>query len=666
MLRLIRRMSFTTKLIALASCVLGVLIVVDYVTLLELPGRVAEDSVEIALREDVQALNFTFRADRLDLVAATGEFVKRADVARAVRAKDEAALRRLIDESSIGDDVDFRFIRAQAIDGSGLGAITSSFVFPATEGEQAPVVFFRPVTDDVLDRAAAQAGGDVSFALELDDKFVARSAGFSRELGPAEIEAPLDLDQASMEPVRVDGDNVHLYSRPLTSDSDFTLYALSTPELEAVALSDIRSDVRSAIAGMAVATTIGFLILVVATSRTVRGFARRVRTLADGDYGSRFAVRGNDAFADLASSVNRLSEELAERVGQLEDTADGFRRMLETLDEGICVWSADGTVQFWNRGAEQLTGLARERALPDDTLVSFLHAERAPGTRRVTLPIRRSGGGLVVDLVVTAMPDGGIVQTFRDTTMVDKLQQTQRNFMATAAHELRTPITTILGFADSLTNPDLELTDRQRAEFLTIVREQSHHLQEIADAFFTNHQLANERVEVSIRDTNLELVVEDVLDHVRRDMPERESDVDAIGVDVEPRTMVLADRQALAGVVGILVENALKYGEAPISIVAERKGGTISLCVRDEGPGIDPYHQARIFDPFYRIDVDMRSGVGGAGLGLFTARKLIEAMHGIVRVQSTPGAGTTFAVELPASPGGAKSPADDSPLRLVG
>jgi signal transduction histidine kinase len=125
--------------------------------------------------------------------------------------------------------------------------------------------------------------------------------------------------------------------------------------------------------------------------------------------------------------------------------------------------------------------------------------------------------------------------------------------------------------------------------------------------------------------------------------------------------------------VSTLLDNAMKYGSAPISVAGERTGGTIALLVHDDGVGIDPYHQTRVFDPFYRIDVNMRSGVGGAGLGLFSARKLVEAMRGMIRVRSGGGgAGTTFVVELPAAPAkrdGASDESDDDGsgpnLRLV-
>ncbi len=669
MLALIRRASFTARLLALAVGVLVALVLINYVALLELPGRVASDSVEIALRENVQSLNATFAEERVLLRDQTESLVNGSRDARiAILEKDGDRLQQLVQEQ-LGDDVRFKFVSVNEIKNSGIGVIYVPLTIQGQD-QNGDVVFYRLVEDSLLDRAAASIDEQAAFAVELNGEFAARSSTFPTSISPGDANSSVDPGVAELAEVRVDGEKLHLYSRAVTADPSYRLHALSTRTLEREALADIRGDVRTAIAGMTFAMLAAFLLLVFFTSRTVRSFATRVRALAEGDYGTRLAVRGSDAFAELASSVNRLSEQLSLQVGQLEETASAFSRTLETLEEGICVWNADGELSYWNRGAEQLTGLARERATLDDPVLAFLHAERAPGTRRVTLPVRRSGGGLVVDLVVTAMPGGGIVQTFRDTTMVDMLQQTQRNFMATAAHELRTPITTILGFADTLVNPELELTQRQRDEFITIIREHAHQMQEIADAFFTNHQLANERVEVSIVAAMVEGVVEDALERVRLSMPERAEDVAKVTIDVSPRVAVLADRRALVGVVGVLVENALKYGSPPITIAAERKGGTVTVLVRDEGPGIESHHHARLFDPFYRIDVDMRGGVGGAGLGLFTARKLVEAMHGAIRVRSMPGRGSTFVVELPAAPvesgSDDESDGDNRSLRLVG
>jgi signal transduction histidine kinase len=662
----LQRASFTTRLVAMSAAILVVLVVIDYVALLEVPSRIARDTVEIALREHVQTLNSTFRDERDRLEEQVDPLVNDRDVRRMIFRNDRDALERIVAER-MGPDVEFQ-IRT---DGdtepfTGIGPIAVPRAIRGASSA-ADIVFYRQVDDEVLDQATSSSDNAAPFALEHDGGFIATSETFPASITPAEAGGPLEVDRAVMRDVTVDGERLHLYSRALTSDASYQLHALSTPSLEQEALAEIRRDVQTAIGGMTLATIIAFLLYIYITNSTVRGIASRVGALADGDYGTRLPVRGSDGFAMLTSSVNRLSEQLAVQVGQLEETAQAFGRTLETLEEGICVWDETGEVAYWNRGAEQLTGLARERADAADPVIGFLRAERAPGTRRVTLPVRRAGGGLVVDLVVTAMPGGGVLQTFRDTTMADLLQQTQRNFMATAAHELRTPITTILGFADTLVNPELELTERQRTEFVSIIRDHASQLQQIADAFFTNHQLANERVEVSIAPARLDRVVEDAVDRIGRAMPAHAEMLDGIELSIAPELAVLADRRALVGVVSVLLENAVKYGEAPLSVVGEHVGGTVTLLVRDHGPGIESHHHARLFDPFYRVDVDMRSGVGGAGLGLFTARKLVEAMHGSIRVLSAPGAGTTFVVDLPAAPLDERGDTDEAGrLRLVG
>lgn len=671
MVRIFHRASFTIRLAAIAVAVLVALVVVDYLALLEVPRRIARDTVEIALRENVQSLNATFREDRAQLKEHVDDLVNSRTARVALLDGDSDT----VSQQLAAYDPDIRYEVRDPVDHSivtGAGPISYSIRIQGRD-RAAQVTFYKPVDNGVLERASDATGNEAPFALERDGRFIATSDTFPKSIDPDQVGGPVDRDLARLQDLTVDGMDLHVYSRSLTSDPSYQLHALSTNALEKDALSEIDRDVRAAIGAMTIATVLAFLLLIFFTNRTVRAFAGRVRSLADGDYGTRMRVRGNDGFAMLASSVNRLSEQLALQVGQLEDTAQAFGRTLETLDEGICVWDDEGNVQYWNRGAEQLTGLARERVDVRDPVIQFLRAEQLPGTRRVTLPVGRGRGGLVVDLVVTAMPGGGILQTFRDTTMADLLQQTQRNFMATAAHELRTPITTILGFSDTLVNPELELTERQRTEFISIIRDHAYQLQQISDAFFTNHQLANERVEVSIVPARVDALVEDALRRVKVALPERADELEHVIVDIPDETLVLADRRALIGVVAVLVENALKYGEPPIAIGTERVGGTVTISVSDQGPGIDATHHARVFDPFYRVDVDMRSGVGGAGLGLFTARKLVEAMHGTIRVLSAPGAGATFVVELPVGPlefgegDDDRDGADGPPgLRLVG
>lgn len=645
MLRFLNRFSFTARLFFASVAIAVVLLTIDYVVMIRLPAQVAADSVEVALRENAQAFNTAIIEERQELEESLNTFVRDPQVAKAIRSEDTSRVEQLLSEQDF-DDIHVAFIDRGELDGTGYGAVAVMRSI-GLESKRA-IVFYREITNEMLDRAAADSGDKVSFAVEREGDFVARSANYSRSLTPEITNLGADKSATNLIEVKIKGQRRHIFTRRLTQDSSYQVSTLSSRKLEEDAVFDARSDIRSALIAMTGATLIGLTLIILFTSRFVRRFAGRVRSLADGNYSERLQVHGSDGFADLAFSVNSLSSELEKKMSELKDSAYTFKRTLENLDEGICTWNSEGEITYWNRGAEQITAIQREHINHEDPVIVFLKAERAPGSRHVVLPARRGGSnGVVVDLNVTTLQDGNVLQTFRDTSMADALQQTQRDFMATAAHQLRTPITTILGFSDTLTNAGLDLSDTQRAEFLNIIHEQSHLLQDLAEAFFTNHQLANERVEVTLTPTKVMEAVTLATERAKSVMGELASNIDDVTIKVSDTLVVMADLRALTGVIFILLENALKYGSYPISITAESSGGTVALIVQDEGEGIESFHQARIFDPFYRIDVDMRSGVGGAGLGLFSARKLVEAMRGTINVRSVPGKGSAFIVELP-------------------
>ncbi|MCW2949950.1 MAG: multi-sensor signal transduction histidine kinase, partial [Thermoleophilia bacterium] len=420
------RTSFTVRLLVVASIITLGLMAVDYVTLLKLPERVARDSVNVALRENTAAFNSALADQREVLREATTPLFVRRDFQHAVRVGNVPAIQAMLTAPQLRG-VQARIVETSNTINDNYGVVYIAEPFNFHTGART-VVFFRNLDTSVLDTAVTDTGNMVEFAVERDGEFIARSHGFARDIEPADVNAGVDPTVGgSLADVTTRGRDLHVFSRRLGRDSAYQLHALSTPALESNALSGTRDDVRTAVVAMTVATILGSVLIAFFAGRTVRSFASRVRELASGNYRRKLPVHGNDGFADLADSVNRLSSELDDRVTQLEETAAAFRRTLETLDDAICTWNRNGEIDYWNRGAEQLTGIARERASLDDPIVAFLAAERTPGVRRITLPVRRTGGGLTVDLVVTSMPDGGVLQTFRDTSMVDALQRTQRN-----------------------------------------------------------------------------------------------------------------------------------------------------------------------------------------------------------------------------------------------
>lgn len=641
------RLSFGARLV-IASIVAALTpLAIAFVVLIELPARVADDSVKLELRETTGEVLSIMTEERTELRAELLRRVEDPAVESAILARDAVRLQAELADFRTGLEVVFP---RRSRDDLGAGPLSASVT--AFEGDRSQTaVVFRRIDDAVLAEINSRTEGGVVFAVSDGGDLLGTSPGFPEGVRIERLlrGGPSASGNAPVRVVDLEGTEHHVYIRSLSAFGEAYIVSLSTPQLEQAALAGPRSDVLRALGVLLLASGIFALLGSYAFNRALRRFADRANALARGNYDARLPVFGSDAFADLSVAFNSLAGELQERESELVAAARRFERTLETIDEGICVWDSEGDVIYWNRGAETLTGVSRTYVDDlDEPALAFLRGQLESGVRRVALPTRRSGGPLFVDLTVTRMPGGGMLQTFRDTTAAEMLLRTQRNFMATAAHELRTPLATILGFADTLANEDLELAPEQRGEFLGLIQGQARHLQRVTDAFFTNHQLAAERVDVALEAVDVAEAVRDGIRRATRVVGEEHREtITGVQVEVADGVYVHADRRALASVVAALVDNACKYGRPPMEIGCAVSGAVVLLKVRDHGGGIEPQHLERIFDPFYRVDVDMRDGVGGPGLGLYTVRKLVEAMHGTVRVESDPLFGTVFTVELP-------------------
>ncbi len=378
--------------------------------------------------------------------------------------------------------------------------------------------------------------------------------------------------------------------------------------------------------------------------RALTRIADTAERMSGGDFEARLEVVGSDAGARVAASLNELAGALQERIGVLESTVDRLDRTLAAIDDGVCTWSRDGALETWNAAAAALTGTSLEAARAGAAVTAALREARVPGRRRALLPIGDGANHLVVDLAVRRTRDGGTLQVFRDAAPALSLEQARSNFLVTAAHELRTPLTTILGFAATLADDELPLTEVDRAVAIQHVLAESERLADVVQSLFDTSLLVRDRIEVSLERVRVADVVEHVVGASHAPMVELVGDVDA--------TEVRADRSALERALAAVLDNAVKYGAPPIQLeVMAADDERIAIVVRDHGGGVPADHLDALFEPFNRLDPEMRSDVGGAGMGLYTARRLLGAMDATVVARCRPRRGrrrgcTEFVIEL--------------------
>jgi signal transduction histidine kinase len=235
-----------------------------------------------------------------------------------------------------------------------------------------------------------------------------------------------------------------------------------------------------------------------------------------------------------------------------------------------------------------------------------------------------------------------------DLTTRRRLETIRRDFVANVSHELKTPLTVIGGFAETLRDPDLSEDDRQR--FLETIEANTRRMQRIVDDLLDLSRYESGTWVPNVASNDLAGVVTDVFTSVHR-----AADAKALSLSFQAPAdarHVDADPTALRQIVANLVENAVRHtADGGVTVRAEASAtGGVTVSVTDSGTGIPIEHLGRIFERFYRVDSGRARGEGGTGLGLAIVRHLVEAHNGAVRAESVVGQGTTITVHFPSKP----------------
>jgi two-component system sensor histidine kinase KdpD len=236
----------------------------------------------------------------------------------------------------------------------------------------------------------------------------------------------------------------------------------------------------------------------------------------------------------------------------------------------------------------------------------------------------------------------------------DRLRAT---LLDSVTHDLRTPLTSIKASVTSLLS-QTTLKPDQRQELLTVIDEESDRLNHLIAEAIEMAQLDAKAVRLDPRPHALAQLLGDVLASVRSRWPDRAVSLVTAKMQSEPLPDAFADEALIAKVLLHLVENAAKYSTpgTPIRVSIERRGAWLEVSVADQGPGVPPKEQERIFDKFYRNPAH-RYRVQGSGMGLPIARAIVEAHGGTLTLNSAPGAGSTFRFTVPCAERAARQPA---------
>jgi PAS domain S-box-containing protein len=329
-------------------------------------------------------------------------------------------------------------------------------------------------------------------------------------------------------------------------------------------------------------------------------------------------------------------------------------RVLEAVGDGVMMVDPQGELRFWNRAAELVTGRSRDDVVgrPADEVLAGWQAvaaeipvsEEAELARPVTLPVEVDGSELWLSFMAVRSPNG-VVYTFRDLTVDRGLEAAKSDFIATLSHELRTPMTAVLGAAKTLLRDDITLSPELRHQLLEMIGAQGTRLTQITEEVLLANRLDRGDLRIDSERVDLSQLVSDAVETMRHDAPDSIS----LSAAANGAAEAIGDRDRIEQVLVNLIDNAVKYspdgGEVVVSTVPA--AASVRVEVADQGIGIPPAEQEAVFEKFYRVDPQHRAAPSGTGLGLYICRELVQRMGGTIGVRSRSGGGSTFWFQLP-------------------
>ena len=365
----------------------------------------------------------------------------------------------------------------------------------------------------------------------------------------------------------------------------------------------------------------------------------------------------------LATAMDRSRDEQALRKSEARNAA-----ILETALDGIITVDHMGRIVEFNPAAEKTFGFARAEVLemPFHALVPAAQDISSPKLRERTEQSARHANGSrpTVEMAVTRIPVEGLplftahlrdigARKLTEAALHQAKEEAERanaaksEFLSRMSHELRTPLNAILGFGQLLQMQQLPPAQNDRIGHIVTA---GRHLLSLINEVLDIARIEAGRVELSLEPVRLSEALGEALDLIRPLAAQANVKLHTMGEDHPLHgEHVMADRQRFKQVLLNLLSNAVKYnregGDVRLKCVGQ-DGDRLRVCIEDTGQGIPPENMSRLFVAFDRLGAE-NSTVQGTGLGLALTKRLIEAMGGTVGVQSTPGQGTTFWIELP-------------------
>lgn len=394
-------------------------------------------------------------------------------------------------------------------------------------------------------------------------------------------------------------------------------------------------------------------------SRPLHDMAAGADRFAAGDFSREIPLAGPSEMVELAGALNRMARELDKQIQTVISQRNKLEAIFDAMIEGILTIDRHERITALNGAACRLLETTVERQAIGRTILEVVRNSAfkrfiqealqtdEPLERELHLAHSQLGDRTIQahSVQIQDQEHPQILLVLHDVTRLKELENLRRDFVANVSHELRTPITAIQGFVETLLDGALE-DPQHRRQFMEIIAKQSSRLKAIIEDLLTLSRIEEERRAIATKPEYLATVLAAALDVCR---PRAAAKEISLHLHCPTDLMATINAPLLELAIVNLIDNAIKYsGTVSVDVRAAAENDRISISVADQGEGIAPAHQHRIFERFYRVDRARSRKQGGTGLGLAIAKHIALSHNGDISLLSRSGHGTTFTIMLPA------------------
>ena len=427
-----------------------------------------------------------------------------------------------------------------------------------------------------------------------------------------------------------------------------------------VAIKNIQ--IKIAIAGLIIAVFAAVISLLVSRRLAfpIEQMKKWAQSVAGGEFKFRPPAAESEEIGGLSEALNQMALELRDRIDTVMRQRNEMEAVLSSMVEGVIAVDTDERLISINYAAADMFGCdlseAQGRSIQEVVRNTVLHrflksalSSEKPVEKDIVLS---TDGDRFLNVHGTLLRDAGGRQigaliVLHDITRIRKLENIRRDFVANVSHEIKTPITAIRGFVETLRNGAVR-NPRDTERFLGIIEKHVSRLEAIIEDLLSLSRIEQEaeRGKIGLTEGKIKEVLKTAVQVCDLKAVDKKIRIE---LSCAEHMVAKMDTALVEQAVVNLLDNAIKYSnpESVVRVGATQKKGETTISVRDQGPGIRKEHIPRLFERFYRVDRARSRREGGTGLGLAIVKHITQAHGGRLTVESEPGKGSTFSIHLP-------------------